>query len=700
MKIGGSFFRSKVAQRFFIVFISCAIFPLIALSLISYFQVSKQLKNQGFKRLQSSAKAHGMSIYERILFLEINMQLIISKDFGNEKGFSDGDQENGYSKKLLQHFNALGLIKASGEVNLLHGKFIDLPDFFIRKALEIQGNQSSIFFEPASQETLPTRIYMLMKTIPENRDSDILVGEIDSAYLWGVGYENILPALTDLCIVDQARRVITTSFTSNQHLLNKIIMEEYGAASRILEYKDETNTYFVGYWPLFLKSRFNAPNLNIILRSKSTDVLAPLAKFKKTFPFVILLFFWIILLLSIYQIRKSLIPLENLKEGTLRVAKQEFRNPVIVTSNDEFEELADSFNLMSKQLSRNFDALTTRADINMAIFSSLNTKKIINIALQRIFAFFDCDSISVNLAIEKQPGTFHAFALTDIKTHKPEEEFFRITTEDEEILLQNPKNVEVNTAKIQPTFLAKTDIQTGNSYLVLPMFYGGGLKGTIALGHSKGKSLSDNDLQHARQIVDQVMIAFSNSSLIEKLEKLNIGTLEALARTVDAKSAWTAGHSERVASLALKIAKVMGFTPKGLEVLQRAAYLHDIGKIGVSASILDKPGKLNDEEFSKIKDHSLIGSRILEPINIYEDVIPLVLQHHEKYNGTGYPYGLSGEEITLGARVIAVADAYDAVVSDRPYRNGWIAEKAIEMITQEAGKCFDPKVVDAFLIVI
>ena len=128
--------------------------------------------------------------------------------------------------------------------------------------------------------------------------------------------------------------------------------------------------------------------------------------------------------------------------------------------------------------------------------------------------------------------------------------------------------------------------------------------------------------------------------------------------------------------------------------------MFDIGKIGIPLSILDKPDKLTDDEFNKIKDHSLLGARILEPINAYEDVIPIVLQHHEKYNGKGYPCGLAGEDIVLGARILAVADVYDAVVSDRPYRDGWIEEKAIEMITAERGEYFDPKVVEAFLAAI
>ena len=226
------------------------------------------------------------------------------------------------------------------------------------------------------------------------------------------------------------------------------------------------------------------------------------------------------------------------------------------------------------------------------------------------------------------------------------------------------------------------------------------LKGIITLGYQQQKFFLNNELKHARQIANQITVALSNSFLVEEMERLNVGTLEALARTVDAKSAWTAGHSERVTTLAMKIANAMNMEQQEMDTLRRAAYLHDIGKIGIPLSILDKPGRLTDDEYDTIKDHPSIGGKILEPIHAYADVVPIVHQHHEKFDGTGYPLMLAGEEICIGARILAVADVYDAVVSDRPYRNGWLKEKSIKMITDNSGTHFDPKVVDAFLAVI
>ena len=192
-------------------------------------------------------------------------------------------------------------------------------------------------------------------------------------------------------------------------------------------------------------------------------------------------------------------------------------------------------------------------------------------------------------------------------------------------------------------------------------------------------------------------VALSNATLIDELDQLNWGTLKALARTVDAKSSWTAGHSTRVTETALKIGSAMRLPPNKLDDLHRAALLHDIGKVGVPAAILDKPGALDDDEYALIKKHPAIGARILEPIASYKDILPMVVQHHERYDGKGYPGGLSGDEIDIGARILAVADTFDAVKSDRPYRKGWALERAIDLITKEAGHQFDPDVVEAFL---
>jgi putative nucleotidyltransferase with HDIG domain len=447
---------------------------------------------------------------------------------------------------------------------------------------------------------------------------------------------------------------------------------------------------------MFLKSRFEGPNLIVALRNEQGDVFAPLENFKMLFPLVVLLSLWIVLLLSIMSIRKSLFPLEKLKEGALRLARRDFDSRVSVNSHDEFMDLADTFNMSASALGRQFNAMEAMAEIDHTIHTSLNIQSIVNTALKRMCTFFSCNAIFLGLVNERKPDALQVFSYIPSDESQIVEEFQTVTSNDMRTLsepfdyfLLDPKND-------FPSYLPERIIETASNFIVMPLYHGSTFFGILCMGHKTAHSYSDDDLAHSERLSNQVALALSNAQLIGDLESLNWGTLEALARTVDAKSKWTAGHTERVAELSVKIARVMGCNDRAVDILHRAAFLHDIGKIGVPAAILDKPGKLSDEEYDKVKEHPVIGAKILEPIDAYIDTIPIILQHHERFDGKGYPQGISGEEITLGARILSVADVYDALISNRPYRQGWVEERVLKLLREESGRQFDPNVIDAF----
>jgi putative nucleotidyltransferase with HDIG domain len=267
-------------------------------------------------------------------------------------------------------------------------------------------------------------------------------------------------------------------------------------------------------------------------------------------------------------------------------------------------------------------------------------------------------------------------------------------------LYLNPEFLIIDGGHKAPDFLAPLAKRGNKSFLVLPLFVNQVLTGIIALGYQTPPTYEQEDINLARQLADQVAVALSNTRLVEDLEQLYWGSLTALARAIDAKSPWATGHSERVTKLVVKIGAAMGLPSEELDVLHRGGLLHDIGKIGVPADILDKTGKLTAREKDFIREHVRWGARILEPIAAFAEIMPIVLQHHEHFDGSGYPEGLAGEAIHLGARIFAVADTFDSLTSHRPYREAASKEKAIEIITQEAGSQFDPKVVQAFLEII
>jgi diguanylate cyclase (GGDEF)-like protein/putative nucleotidyltransferase with HDIG domain len=181
---------------------------------------------------------------------------------------------------------------------------------------------------------------------------------------------------------------------------------------------------------------------------------------------------------------------------------------------------------------------------------------------------------------------------------------------------------------------------------------------------------------------------------VEELAGLHLRTIEALALAIEAKDTTTADHLQRVRVYAVEIGREIGLGQKDLDALQAAALLHDIGKLAVPEHIISKPGRLTPEEFEKMKIHPLVGAEILEEVKFPYPVVPIVRAHHEKWNGSGYPFGLAGEEIPIGARILSVVDCLDALASDRQYRRALPLDQAMEIVVSESGKSFDPVIVD------
>ncbi len=186
---------------------------------------------------------------------------------------------------------------------------------------------------------------------------------------------------------------------------------------------------------------------------------------------------------------------------------------------------------------------------------------------------------------------------------------------------------------------------------------------------------------------------YKNLRYSELLEKAYTELLESLASTIEEKDRYTGLHSSEVEKIALSIAEKIGLTDEEKEILRKASMLHDIGKIGIPDEILNKPGKLTDTEYEKIKEHPIIGYRILSRSRTLQDVAKIVLHHHEWYGGRGYPFGLVGEEIPLLARILCLSDAFHALTSDRPYRPAFPVDKALEIVKSETPEKFDPELV-------
>jgi putative nucleotidyltransferase with HDIG domain len=233
------------------------------------------------------------------------------------------------------------------------------------------------------------------------------------------------------------------------------------------------------------------------------------------------------------------------------------------------------------------------------------------------------------------------------------------------------------------------------SSMSVPLIGKNKLFGVLNVSKFSGAPFSTSDLQIALILSSQVVTAMENASLYENLRENYFRTVQALVAAVEAKDPYTRWHSANVAKYAVSVARDMEMNPSQLEEIHIAAILHDMGKIGISELIISKPAVLNQEEFDIMKDHPAHGIRILEPIGFSPAIINAIYQHHERFDGKGYPQGLAGEEITLAARILNVADTIDAMVSERPYRGKISIQGVLLELEREAGRQFDPRVAES-----
>jgi putative nucleotidyltransferase with HDIG domain len=221
----------------------------------------------------------------------------------------------------------------------------------------------------------------------------------------------------------------------------------------------------------------------------------------------------------------------------------------------------------------------------------------------------------------------------------------------------------------------------------------------VSLESALHKRQLELEVENYRQHLEEMVVERTGRlhEALHQLEKNYQSTLQALGAAIDLRDSETAGHSRRVCRYSLEIARAIGWSEKQLENLARGAYLHDIGKLGIPDRILLKPGLLTVEERKLMQRHVQIGFDVVKGIDFLSEASEIVLMHHERYDGGGYPRGLRGSEILLGARIFAIADTLDAITSDRPYRRASAFESAREIIRQCSGSQFDPLVVDVFL---
>lgn len=696
MKHTIAYIRRKVARRLFGLFVASALIPVCALAAIALRQVSDSSRKQSTDLLRRTSENVGMTIHEFLYMLHTEMDSIALtvKNGGLPSPTGHEDLPGvGRNKRIV----ALSLFPRRGGRIAIYGADCPPPRLTAATRKHIAEGKLLFYRQEGPNGTL--RLFSAIALDKGDPARGLLVGEINSDYLWEiVGYT--LPPATDVCILDHDGRLLYTSSATQAGFIPQVVQRLKHSSVGHFQWGQGAEGRLVGYWSVFLKYRFDAPPLAVVVSQSTGDAFASMDGFTRTFSLIAVLTLLVVIFISSIQIRRSLVPLAILKDAAQRISRGDFDHQIEIASADEFEHLAEAFNDMSAHLKKQFRTQSGMGQIVRKILAGQNRETIVATVMSDMNTVISSPWYSISLTMPAVADMALSYYAGGADGFTPGEDPLVTTfTVEESALLQNARD-SLHVTPDPTTFtalLAPLRAEGAKECFLVPIILNGALSGTLALGYLQAPEQVRDDLMRARQIADQIAVALENVQLIEEMNQLNLGTIRALANAVDAKSPWTAGHSWRVTTVAMNIGRHMGLPEERLKVLYKGGLFHDIGKIGVPEEILDKPGNLSDEEYASIKRHPEIGAEILRPIQAYEELIPIVLQHHEWFDGGGYPYGMTGEAISLEARILAVADVYDALITDRPYRQGWSYESVIAYLVDNSGSQFDPSVVRAVL---
>ncbi|MBW7957266.1 MAG: GAF domain-containing protein [Deltaproteobacteria bacterium] len=367
----------------------------------------------------------------------------------------------------------------------------------------------------------------------------------------------------------------------------------------------------------------------------------------------------------------------------------------VSTALDEAKLYQDSIN-RALDLSRKVETISIMHEIDKSILSTLEPNEILEIAARMVSKIISCDRATVAL-VDREKGGFVYEAGFGLSLEKGGLIPFSDTSTTELLSTGRPQFVpDINESARLP--LEEALFKEGFlSQLLVPLAIKGEVVGVLTVGARRKAAFTSDDFSVMEKLASQIGVALENARLVSDLSELFLGIVKTLSEAIDAKSPWTKGHSDRVTKYALDIAREMSFSAGELKDMELAGLLHDIGKLGTYESILDKPGRLTDEEMAVIRKHPQKGADILSPIRQMKSIVPAIKHHHESYDGSGYPEGFKEREIPLMARILAVADTVDAMSADRPYRKGLPMENIVRELKRCSGTQFDPEVVKAFL---
>ncbi|MGH7526867.1 MAG: EAL domain-containing protein [Gemmatimonadales bacterium] len=566
--------QSRFGRRLLLLFVGCALVPIAVVAVVSYGHVTRQLHIQSESRLHQANKALGLAIFERLLLLDATLKSIppgavlqlgaaqregkprartelrLPSSIGNrtQSARIDGRYalggvvvergprrpaptpaagEGEASRTLIagldllarRRFVALEFVADDGDRIEIFGRLDELPPLTPADSADLSYGLPLV----TSQQMVdrPARVYLLRRMERLDAVRGTLVGEISPEFLWGTLDLSMPSPATRVRVVDDSGRVLVSATNASQvsqdELLSQATRPQMGSA----EAATDEQPYVTSSWPLVLDEVFVAPTWNLVLSQSEQEVLGPMVEFTEPFLGVVLLSSVLVLLLSVNQIRRSLLPLEELQKGTRRIAQRDFTSRVTVSSRDEFEELGTSFNAMATQLDRQFQALATAAEIDRAVLSARDAAEIVGTLLTRIRDVYPCGMVSVTLVApdgaKSLPSVVHDYADGTRRQVRVD-----LRSADVQDLLEGPEAVAVEVVEGEriPSYLAPLADQGARSLFVLPLRFQRQLVGVIALGEREEGVPEQDDRLQVRRLADQAAIALANARMLQQVRTL------------------------------------------------------------------------------------------------------------------------------------------------------------------------------------
>ena len=336
-------------------------------------------------------------------------------------------------------------------------------------------------------------------------------------------------------------------------------------------------------------------------------------------------------------------------------------------------------------------------DMDRSILSGLSHRGVMNAVVDKLMSLLKADAAAI-LTMNKYYGFKEVFSnnlSSNLRRNiKLEDNSFFTSV----IANRKPLIISKISEDEDEGFIGTIRNEGFTAYMSTPIIAKGGIPtGVLMLYSRKPRNYTKQELNIIEAINSRIGMVLDRAWLIERIQEINFESVRALVGAIELRDPYTIGHSIQVADLSLIIGRELEFSERELNLIEFAGLLHDIGKIVVPEAILQKNGKLTNEEWKIIKMHAIHSAKIIEPVRNLRTVRTWILHHHEKWDGSGYPEGRKAEQIPLQSRILAVCDAYSAMTGDRPYRNALSEEEARDEITRVAGKQLDPKIVDIFL---